>query len=319
MHFGTATPWGFVLLSLLLSRNLVMSPHFGKTLAAVMLVLGLIPAMPCSAQGLLDPWGLKERGPQTLLRWWDAGEEEFEVHERIITDRPHIAEAATTVGLGHVQIETGYTYYLDRDAGTRVQTHSYPETLFRIGMFQEWFEFRIAYNYLSQQTDSSAGRVRVGGSDDLYLGAKVALAKQSGILPELTIFPQMKVPSGGSAFTAGQVLPGVNFVYAWHVTDKFELECNTQVNKRLDDDDHFYTEYLQTVNFEFDLNEKFMVFNEFVLFSPVGSHTNHVEWYTHPGVHYFILPNVQLDVHAAVGLNRSAIDMFGGSGLSWRW
>ncbi len=290
-----------------------------KAFLVASLVVGLLPTTPCSAQGLLDPWGLKERGPQTLLRWWDAGEEEFEVHERIITDRPHIAEAATTVGLGHVQIETGYTYYLDGEAGTRLQTHSYPEALFRIGMFQEWFEFRIAYNYLSQQTDSATGRTFVGGSDDLYLGAKVALAKQSGFLPELTIFPQMKVPSGGSAFTAGQVLPGVNFVYAWHVTDTFELECNTQVNKRLDDDAHIYTEVLQTVNFELDLNEKFMVFNEFVLFSPVGSHTNHVEWYTHPGVHYFILPNLQLDVHAAVGLNRSAIDMFGGSGLSWRW
>ena len=62
-----------------------------------------------------------------------------------------------------------------------------------------------------------------------------------------------------------------------------------------------------------------MVFNEFVVFSPVGSLAANVEWYTHPGLHYFIMPNLQLDFHAAVGLNRAADDLFGGSGLSWRW
>jgi hypothetical protein len=30
----------------------------------------------------------------------------------------------------------------------------------------------------------------------------VALAAQAGVLPELTIFPQMKVPTGSPAFTA---------------------------------------------------------------------------------------------------------------------
>ena len=289
------------------------------------LVVAVVTSTDASAQDFFSfsRRYLAERGPKTLASWNNSrGEEEEEEdpNPRIITDRPHIAEAATTVGLGRVQIETGYTYFLDADTDTRVQTHSFPEPLFRIGVFREWFELRIQYNYFIEQTDDPTGRTFLSGSDDLYLGAKIALTEQSGILPELTIFPQMRVPLGTPGITAGQVLPGMNFVYAWMVLENLEIEANTQVNRRCDIGlGHYYTEILQTVNFELDLSEKWMVFNEFVVFSPVGSLAANVEWYTHPGLHYFIMPNLQLDFHAAVGLNRAADDLFGGSGLSWRW
>lgn len=280
-----------------------------------------------SAQAqLFSPRDLEPRGPKTLLSWSNANEEdegegEEEVYEgRIITDRPHVAEAASLVGLGRIQIETGYTYFLDRSGGTQVQTHSFPEPLFRIGMFREWFEFRFAYNYLIEQTNDFRGRTVQSGSDDIYVGAKVALAEQSGIFPQLTIFPQMRVPSGSPAFTSRQVLPGMNFAYAWEITKHLELECNTQVNRRRDDDiDHFYVQILQTINFEFSINQKVMVFHEFILVEPCGALAALPEYYVHPGLHYFIRPNLQLDFHAAVGLNRNAANFFGGSGLSWRW
>lgn len=263
-----------------------------------------------------------DRGPSTLMKWSNGGpENETEVASpRIITDRPHFAEAATTVGLGRVQIETGYTYYLDKSNGTNVTTHSFPETLFRVGMFREWFEFRFGYNYFGEITDSAAGKTKAWGSDDIYLGAKVALTKQSGILPELTVFPQMRVPSGSSQFTSGEVLPGMNFVYAWLLTEKLELEANTNVNRRLDPTfNHYYTEFFQTFNFEYDLCEKLLLFNEFVLIWPEGALTAQTQYYEHAGMHIFIRPNLQIDLHAGVGLNQAADNFFGGSGLSWRW
>jgi hypothetical protein len=76
----------------------------------------------------------------------DGGGEEGLYGDRIVTDRPQIAEAASTVGLGRVQVENGYTFSVDNAAGTTTQLHSYPETLVRAGLFQEWFEFRIQYN-----------------------------------------------------------------------------------------------------------------------------------------------------------------------------
>ncbi|MBL8826495.1 MAG: transporter [Planctomycetaceae bacterium] len=294
------------------------------TITAITLALDIFVVAEVDAQPFFGPRDLQPTGPKTLLAWQNAESEEEEgepdVVERIITDRPHIAEAASLVGLGRVQVETGYTFFLDHSGGSQVQTHSFPEPLFRIGLFREWFEFRLQYNYLIESTTGAAGSGLRRGSDDLYVGAKIALAEQSGMLPEFTIFPQMRVPVGHQAYSANAVLPGMNFAYAWMVTDKLEIEANTQVNKRRDDGiDHFYTEILQTVNFEYDLHEKVMVFNEFVLFSPVGAELANVEWYIHPGLHYFIMPNLQVDFHAGLGLNAAADDFFGGSGLSWRW
>ena len=285
----------------------------------------LAPPPTAAADDILPCAEFTSRGPRKLLEWYGAGAdpsagEEGLYGDRIVTDRPHVAEAASTVGLGRAQIETGYTYFLDSANGARVQTQSFPEPLFRLGLFREWFEFRVQYNYLHEQIDTAASRTVVQGSDDLYLGAKLGLVEQSGLLPELTIFPQMRVPSGSPAISAGEVLPGMNFVYAWRVAERFEIECNTNVNKRRDPNrGGFYTEYLQTFNFEYDLMEQVMLFNEFVIFSPVGSQSVPGQAYSHAGFHYFVLPNLQLDFHAAGGLNESADDFFGGSGVSARW
>lgn len=152
------------------------------------------------------------------------------------------------------------------------------------------------------------------------MGAKVALTEQSGILPEFTVFPQMRIPTGSSQFTSGEVLPGMNFAYAWMLTEKLELEANTNVNRRLDPSlNHYYVEFFQTFNFEYDVCEKIMVFNEFILISPEGALSARCQYYEHIGVHYFITPTLQLDMHTGVGMNRAADNFFAGSGLSWRW
>src|SRR5689334_14418556 len=56
----------------------------------------------------------RRRGPKTLMHWAGAAPSEHEgASDRLITDRPHFAEAASLVGLGRVQIETGYTYFFN--------------------------------------------------------------------------------------------------------------------------------------------------------------------------------------------------------------
>lgn len=268
---------------------------------------------------------LAEERPNKLLSYMydgsdDRGGEEGLYGDRIVTDRPHLAEAASTVGLGRVQFENGYTYFVDGSAGTTQQLHSFPESLVRIGLFQEWFEFRVQYNSFDESVVGPAGSFNAAGSDDLYLGSKVALAAQAGILPELTIFPQMKVPTGSPAYTADEVLPGMNFVYAWRVSERIEIEGNTNVNRRRNPEAAgYYTEYLQTFNFEYDFGPHVMLFNEFVIFAQSGAVGVPQQAYSHGGLHWFLLPNLQIDFHAAVGLNEAAADFFGGSGLSWRW
>jgi hypothetical protein len=225
------------------------------------------------------------------------------------------------VGLGRVQLETGYSYFRDGNQDTTVQTYSFPEPLLRAGVFAEWLEFRLGYNYLIEQTRPAVGTSsRFSGSDDLYVAAKLALTEQAGWLPEMAIFPQMRVPSGSRVFTSEQILPGFNLAYSWKFNDWLELECNTQLNRRRDDADHFYTEFIQAVNFEYELTYRVGAFTEWFCFAPNGAITAQTQHYFHAGFVYFVSNNIQLDIHSSVGLNRAADDLaFTGAGFSIRF
>ena len=242
--------------------------------------------------------------------------------DRIVTDRPHISEATSTVGLGRLQLETGYTFFTDQSGGIRTQTHSFPEPLLRWGIFAEWFELRLGYNYLADTEKAAGTTIHQSGSDDMLLAAKVALVKQRGWLPDLTVFPQMRLPTGSDVYSADQALPGVNIAYSWAVTRLVEIECNTVFNRKRDDLGHFYLETLQTANIEYDLGDRWMAFTEYLAFVPSSARSGDVQFthYFHYGVHYFVRPNLQVDLHAAVGLNEAADDLaFNGIGLSWKY
>ena len=261
------------------------------------------------------------RYQKTLFQWsgTEAEEEEEEV-DRIVTDRPHFSEASSLVGLGTVQLETGYSIFRNDDGGVKTFLHSFPEPLLRVGVFAEWFEFRLAYNYLIENTTTGAGSTRASGSDDIYIGAKLALATQSGFLPEMAIFPQARVPTGARVFSNEQVLPGFNLAYSWMLNDWIELECNTQLNRRRDDSEHFYMEFIQTANIEYDLSERWGAFTEWVMFTPCGAITAQTQHYLHTGVVYFPTPNIQLDAHVGMGVSQAADDLaFTGVGASFRW
>jgi hypothetical protein len=284
-----------------------------------------IPLLVCSLWCLFANASIA--AAQDALLDWKIGNADWvspaRQSNRLITDRPHVSEATATVGRGRVQLETGYTFFLDRDAGNVITRHSWPEPLLRWGVFADWLELRLATNYLVE-TDSSANgtRLRRSGGDDMLIAAKVAIAKQRGFLPDFTIFPQLKVPTGGNDFSSNTVLPGVNLATSWAITPLIELECNTVFNrKRLDDGVSLYTEQIQTINFEYDLSERWLGFTEFLFFQP-WSHppTVAAENYFHTGIQYFITPDLQLDLHSAVGLNRAAENLaFTGCGLSVRW
>lgn len=283
----------------------------------------LFTILTCDVTAFAQDWEeVKQERPDTLFEWrignteWESPAVEY---DRLVSDRPHVSEATHLVGLGRAQLETGYTYFRN-GGGTVSQVHSFPEPLLRIGMFAEWFELRLGYNYLAQYDRTGGGPlVRTSGSEDMLLAAKVAFAKQRGILPDLTIFPQLRIPTGSPAITAGECLPGVNIAYSWAVTRLIELECNSVFNRRIDDTGNFYVEYLQTANVEYDLGEKWMGFTEYLLFCPIAAVDAQHQHYFHAGIQYFVTPDFQIDLHSAVGLNTAATDLaFTGIGFCFR-
>lgn len=295
------------------------------------LVLALAASLPCAARAVdwlggepCDQCEVDDccEPPGTLMQWsygtnFEGGPPGFD--EPLASDRPDFTETTTTVGRGVAQVEMGYTYFSDEEAGIRTTEHSYPEMLWRIGMFAEWFEFRIAYDHGTILEHAPPAPGADGTSDHLYLGIKLALTPQEGILPEMAITPQMSIPLTGGPGSGSLVQPGVNWLYSWEVVEGFGIGGSTQANRAVDDLGEVYTEVAQSLTAGVDITEKLGGYVEWFVLAPSGSDVVETEHYFNGGFAYSVTNNLQLDVRAGMGLNDAAFDFFSGAGVVMRF
>src|SRR4029077_13713610 len=118
----------------------------------------------------LMEWAIPTKGQQEEKEKnsKEGNENGDEEEKRLDPDRPHLPEAASTVGLGRVILESGYTYTSKGPAF--LHQHSYPEALLRGGMLAEWFEFRISQNFINQKDNSGSGQsASIVGAQDLNI------------------------------------------------------------------------------------------------------------------------------------------------------
>ena len=259
---------------------------------------------------------------KTLLQWsygtsFEGGPD---LDEPLVTDRPDFTEASVTVGYGVVQLETGYTYTHDSDAAGSTRSHSFPETLLRIGTLADWFELRLVWNYGDEQATEFGGPVGgASGAEDLGLGCKLALTPQECILPETAVILQMSVPTGSSEFTADEVLPGFNYIYAWDINDQWSTAGSSQLNRAIDDESSdAYVEYAQSWTVGYSWSDIIGSYTEWFALIPCSADTNHTEHYFNGGFTVLLSDDIQWDVRAGLGLNDAADDYFAGTGLSFR-
>jgi hypothetical protein len=291
----------------MLSWNANSTRRVVKSLAPVW-ALGLsllIGAQPSVAQ---------QRG--TLMQWsygtsFGGGPD---LDEPLVTDRPDFTEASSTVGRGVAQIELGYTYTSD-DETPNTRSHSYPETLLRLGLWHDWLEFRLGWNYANQES----GGLNLSGSEDLYTGIKIGLTPQERLLPEMALIPQMTVPSGAGVFTNDQVLPGINWIYGWEVNDLISTAGSTQLNRAIDEaTGRAYTQFAQSWTIGYSLREKLGAYTEWYALLPHSADSATPEHYFNGGLTYLLTNDIQWDIRSGVGLNQAADDFFVGTGLSIR-
>ena len=276
---------------------------------------------------MLGPWDTLAspscgNGPGTLMRWgYGSGETGGpDLDEPLVTDRPDFTEASSTVGKGVLQVEFGYTYTQNRDDGSETVSHSIGEPLFRYGIFADWLEFRFAaFPTIEKREPAGMPHDTTSGAEDLYLGFKIGLTPQEGILPEMALVPQMTVPSGSSAFTNNEVLPGVNWLYSWALSDELTVAGSTQFNRAVNDTGDAYTEWAQSATAAFSLTDEIGAYTEWYALFPHSATAVKPEHYLNGGFTYLLSNDVQFDIRAGYGLNDAADDLFIGSGLSVRF
>ena len=269
--------------------------------------------------------------PKTLFSWGYGQPNEGgppPLDEPLVTDRPDFTEASVTVGRGVAQVEAGYTYFSDDDGGATFRAHTFPETLLRVGVLAEWLELRFVWTYVVEETTTGGATFRDDGGDNLQLGMKIALTPQKGILPEMALIPQMFVPTGSDIFTGGQifptfnddVLPGLNWIYAWEITDRLSLAGSTQGNRVVDETGHGFTLFAQSIAGGLSLTEQLGAYLEWFAFFPHSAvdPAEHEQQFLNGGFTYLVSNNFQLDIRSGLGLNREAENFFTGAGLSIR-
>jgi hypothetical protein len=257
----------------------------------------------------------KKKGRNTLFRSiFGRTEEEPGQSGRLDPDRPHLPEASTTVGKGRVVLESGYTF---TEKGSS-SSQSVPEALVRVGMFADWFEFRIGQNVVYETQTRAGVNTTAHGAQDLYLGVKVALTEQEQFLPAIALIPQMTVPTGSRAVTAGRVLLGLNVDCAWEVIpDLFNIELLVATNQVRDDVHHSHVEVATGLTTAFTVTRNLEAFAEWDAFYPVGRSAPRD--YAVGGFVYFITKDIAVDVRAGVGLNARANDVLAGTGFAVRY
>lgn len=294
---------------------------------AVLLLLGLSPGCTSSRENLAE-------APKTLLAWSlaerrapqepEQPEEDAPPREEepLASDRPDFTEASSTVGRGRVQLEAGYTIVRDRAGGVTSTSHSYPEALLRVGALANWLEFRVGQNLGNVRAGSADGVFSSAGAEDLYLGIKVGIAEQMGVLPETALVVQTQLPTGHHDFSAGRVLPGLNLLYGWDVIEgRLTFAGSSQANRAIDEDAHGYVELAQSLTVGYTLTKRLGAYTEWFAFFPAGAVSPGVgaEHYINGGFTYRLTPNVQFDIRSGLGLSRAADDFFAGSGFAVRF
>ena len=273
-------------------------------------------ATPKNYRFLVNPCR-NAQNPGALFRWRCQQYIDLpRLSDAMVTDRPDFTEASSVVGLRVTQVELGYTYIYDGNGPGSTKTNSYPEILVRRGIFRDWLELRLAWNYFNEE----ASGVETDGSDDISLGFKLGLTSQFGWLPELALITQMSVPTGSDGFNSREVQPGMNLIYGWALNDALSLAGSTQFNRSSDDTtDESYYEWAQSCALSYSLTDNVGLYGEYFGLYPTSADTVKPQNFLNGGLTYLINNDVQWDIRYGTGLDSNTPDYFAGTGLSIRF
>ena len=134
------------------------------------------------------------------------------------------------------------------------------------------------------------------------------------------VLVRQNIQTGSSDFTGDTVLPGLNWLYGWDVTESISFAGSTQFNRFIDDTTaNEYTLWAQSLTVGYSLADTVGAYTEWFAFFPDDADSDPVEHYFNGGITKLLGNNVQWDVRAGLGLNDDSEDFFVGTGLSLRF
>ena len=229
----------------------------------------------------------------------------------IETDRPTFSLSPNTIPKGRIQIETGYTFSLEKSSPD-VKTHNFPETLVRIGL-TERTELRVEWPNL---TYIDNGR-DVNGFNDLALGFKVQALQQQGLRPRLSFVGRLSIPTGDKNFSSDRRDPLFRTILTYALNKRVGLFGTVNIGSPTSQGTR-YVQVSSSLGLSAAIRDRLTGFVEYFGLYPRDVASGSAN-FLQTGVLYHLTYNLQLDVRVGGGLTRGTDDFLTGAGISWRF
>lgn len=265
-----------------------------------------------------------------------AVEDEWDWNNLINTDRPDFTDTPFTVGEGNVLMETGITNTITRASDSHSQLRSLPETLFRVGVTNQ-FEMRyrwLGYQLLNSEDPSTGAKAQAFGAGDIDVGFKCVLFEQRNWFPLSTLVAGAILPTGTDGFSGNSVQPHFNFVQGWgirrylYLKHQFGLDHLTQPSFSVDQagggmgatlaaTHPTVNSYHSSVSCLYQATKRIGGFVEW--FALYGANQK-AENFADTGIFFYFTPTIQFDCVLGTSVAAAETDtLFTKVGFSTRW
>lgn len=277
------------------------------------------PSQPATVQGERQPVAAPSTPAPEL-----ATSPPAEDTQTISTDRPSFSDTAGIAPVGHLQLETGYTFTFRNRDSVETQRHNGPELLARVGLVEDRFELRLStagYVWSRSDDGSGSGFDASHGWSDLSFGFKLKFADQDGALPRLALGAATTVGAGSEGVSSRRAEPTVKLIWSYdleklggEVLKGLGIYGNVNANWTTSDGDRYW-QGAASICVTYAITDRWGVFAEYYSVFPAskGAGPSHSADF---GTTYLLAPRVQLDARVGFGLNDKADNLFAGVGVS---
>ena len=226
-------------------------------------------------------------------------------NEPIQADRPDQTETPAIVPKGMFQVETGFTFQKNE---ANNKTFSLPSTLWKYGV-NENFELRLITEFVTEEI----GNTKNSGFMPVYIGFKVKLAEEKGIVPKTSFIAHISLPNvASSIYKTDYNATEFRFTMQHTLSKKASLSYNLGYEW-----DGFTAEptFVYTLTTGYSISEKFGSYVEVFGFAPQKDKANHN---FDCGLTYLINNNFMLDLSSGFGITDNAPENYIAVGFSFR-
>ena len=221
----------------------------------------------------------------------------------IIAERPGFSSSPIALDPTHLQVESGYQY--THEGGSNdFDDHTLPLVLLRVG-FMENVELQFSWAGYSW---TEAGNNNFNGTSDASVGVKWQLSESGATVP-VALFAGLSLPVGADEYSSDRVDPTVGAFWSYSAAlDWF----GTVLISESDGDVTFGNALGISIPVD-------GVTGAYVEYFGNYAGNGGPEHYLNGGLAYLPRNDIQLDVHAGLGLNDRAADLFFGLGIAYRF